>query len=284
MIPMRPLLISAALLGGCRTLVEPPMVEPSTRDQSATSVSRNYDELLGRIVQEDGTVNYNVLSANREALDVFVAALAEPSREGAAAPTAAFWINAYNALVLYSVLETDRPSSVLDVDGWIPVDGAGFFFERAFRVRGEQLSLWDIEHERLRGVKMDHRIHAALNCASRSCPPLRAGLYSPGTLNSQLDEQMRMWLRDPTRGLKMVKGTPYFSDIFRMFSRDFYHFSSGQDLCKITAKYAKREHRKRLLDLSAQGCPHGYLSYDWRLNDSSLRPAIPEVELRPDGR
>ena len=84
----------------------------------------------------------------------------------------AYWINAYNALTIFHVLNYwPHISSVKTV-----VKGSEpylFFKARVHKVAGRYRSLDDIEHSILRVKFADPRIHAALNCASISCPPLR---------------------------------------------------------------------------------------------------------------
>ena len=58
------------------------------------------------------------------------------------------------------------------------------------------ISLNDLE-KRLREEFKDPRIHFAVNCASRSCPPIRAEPYVAATLDAQLDDATRNYLASP---------------------------------------------------------------------------------------
>lgn len=257
-------------LAACRPVLAPRQAPPD-EDPSAA-----YDALLGRVVTEAGWVDYDRLEADRGALDAYVAWIAKPRpnlpRDN---PRHAFMINAYNALVLYAVLEDGRPASVLDVQGWLPTPGSGFFYERAFLVDGVPTSLWEIEHEFLRGKVMDHRDHAALNCASASCPPLRAGLYGGG-LNATLDAAMTRWIDDEVRGVRIEPGRAVFSPIFDWFAWDFSFFTSGDDLCTMAARHASPAKAKALRELADKGCPHSFFDYDWSLNDASGQGRDPD--------
>lgn len=263
---MRLAALGLALLvaGGCRQSMSSPVKE-AKRD-----ATRAWEELLGRIVI-DGRVDYDTLTAEREALDAYVAWLgSEDAWQGRMTKDwHAQYLNAYNALVLFQVLERGRPASVLDVKGWIPKPGSGFFVETQFPLGVEWLSLSEIEHERLRWKEMDYRDHAAMNCASQSCPPLRAELYRPKDLQAQLDEQMAAWVADDARGLRFEGDEVVFSPIFDWFARDFEFFSAGQSLCEIAAEHAVGKRRVRLTELQAKGCPHRFFAYDWALNDAS---------------
>ena len=46
--------------------------------------------------------------------------------------------------------------------------------DRRWTLAGETVSLDQIEHQRIRAAFREPRIHFALVCAARSCPPLRA--------------------------------------------------------------------------------------------------------------
>jgi len=250
---------------GCRESLYAKAIPPDKEPAA------EYESLLAQVVTDDGLVDYDALEADRRPLDRYVAWLAgdNPLRGRQTGDHHPFWLNAYNALVLYQVLERGRPASVLDVDGFLPVDGAGFFFETQFKVEDEWLSLSDIEGERIRWMELDLRDHAALNCASRSCPPLRAELYRRGELERQLKDQMRRWVNDPVRGVRVDDEGAQFSAIFSWYARDFAFFSAGKSLCDIAATFADKELARRLSELDAEGCPHDFLPYDWRLNDAN---------------
>lgn len=259
-------LIAGLLLvvAGCRTLVGPDRAPPDADPSDA------WDALLQRAVTPDGFVDYDVIAADPEPLDAFVAWLGKPRpKRDREAPRHAWYLNAYNALVIWAVLHDGRPASVRDVRGWLPAPGAGFFVERAFLLDGHPTSLHEIEHEWLRGRVMDARDHAALNCASRSCPPLRAGLYTPDGLGEQLDAQMARWLADPERGLRVEGDTLVLSPIFDWFAWDFAHFTAEPDLCLALAGYADPPLDAALRAHAATGCRRRFFDYDWALNDAT---------------
>lgn len=99
----------------------------------------------------------------------------------------AYWLNLYNAgaLALAAAARDDDRASVLRVPGAFTGTWA--------RVAGEDLSLTDIEHGKIRRFK-DPRIHGALVCGTASCPTLRFEPYYGPKLDTQLDEQMRHFL------------------------------------------------------------------------------------------
>jgi hypothetical protein len=256
-----------ALVGaiGCRESMYPKVTPPDRAPEAA------YEAMLAEVVTEDGYVDYDALEAGREPLDKFVAWLAtdQAIRGRPTGDKHALYLNAYNALVLFQVLERGRPASVLDVEGVLPVRGSGFFYETQFQIEDDWLSLAEIENERIRWMELDHRDHAALNCASMSCPPLRAELYVRERLEQQLRDQMRRWIDDERRGVRIEGNEAVFSPIFDWYARDFEFFTAGKDPCEMASYFADRKKADKLLELSERGCPRRYFTYDWSLNDAS---------------
>lgn len=247
---------------GCRTVL--------TADGDAAGAPWRWNALLEHAVTSDGRVDYDVVEAERQALDDYVVWLSRPAVYGGPLKVDrhAFWVNAYNALTIFQVLERGRPASVMDVGGILPMAGSGFFVETAFDVGGVNLSLSEIEHEKLRMVELDFRDHAAINCASASCPPLRAGLYDADLLDEQLDEQMALWVADDARGVRVEADQAVFSPIFDWYARDFEFPGHGDSLCALTARFAEGDKKSALERLDREGCPHRFAVYDWSLNHS----------------
>ena len=258
---MRILALVLLLLCSCRERLS------STAPTPDETPSEAYDALLKKVVTHDGYVDYARLEANRGPLDDFVAWLQRP-REWKSRTAIGFagWVNTYNALVLFQVLERGRPSSVLDVRSWMPGRGNGFFATTAFELGPDVLSLNEIKHERIRMFELDHRAHACMNDATRSSPPMRDGLYSRPAMQKQLRAQMSIWMDDPNRGVRFRDGKAYFSPIMERYWRDFEFFSMGADLCTIATRYATGRRAERLKRLAEEGCPHGFFEYDWSLN------------------
>lgn len=260
-----PLLLLFA--GACRESMGPPESPLGTRKAAATA----WENLLTWIVDENGLVDYDLLEQHRGRLDAYIAWLAtEEAWPGKLTKDwHAQYLNAYNALVLYQVLERGRPASVLDVQGILPIGGYRFFHGTQFLVGDGWITLSEIENERVRHKELDYRDHAALNCASKSCPPLRNELYKSKGLTTQLDDQFARWMNDEQRGVRIEDGEAVFSPIFDWYAHDFDFFTAGIDPCTLAASVIRKPKvRQQLYELSAQGCPRRYFDYDWSLNDS----------------
>jgi hypothetical protein len=151
---------------------------------------------LGRWVHPTG-VDYDAVRADEANLRRFIATLGEigpratPERFTTQPERLAYYINAYNALVLFAVVDNWPIQTVHDVRGWLdPRAGFGFFYGLRFPLDGGATNLYDLENEVIRGF-VDARIHAAINCASKSCPALMPFAFEPAQLDDQLDAVTR---------------------------------------------------------------------------------------------
>ena len=178
----------------------------------------------------------------------------------------AFWINAYNAHTIAKVIEHYPISSIRKLDKNL---GLTTVFEQPFIAMDElnpsgkhkPLSLNDIEHEILRKRFKDARVHAAVNCASASCPPLRAEAFVADRLDQQLDQQMRAFVNDPTRNkIDPNKKKMRLSAIFDWFEGDFERDAGS------VREYLVRWTPEGKHDF-IRTAPISYKDYDWALND-----------------
>lgn len=169
---------------------------------------------------KDGGVDYAGLRKDRADLDAFLAsvAAADPA-SWSPAEKAAFWINAYNAQVLYYRL--DRAPDLESVQ-----PGDPFFSKLTSEVAGQPRTLDEIETA-LRSRK-DPRVHFALACPAASCPGLRPEPYRAEALDSQLTSQTRDFLANPRKGLRYdpQSNTLYLSPVFKQYAGDFTGSSS----------------------------------------------------------
>ena len=169
-------------------------VAPRTPPPAQAGLDRLHAPLDGilDLYVRDGLVYYRALRSERGALDRYVAALDGPSAgELAARPRAeqiAFWINAYNALVLRAVIDhypirgrapEYPPSSLRQVPG---------AFDRiARRVAGRSLTLDAIERDVLAAFG-DPRVFLALGRGSVGGGRLRSEAFTGARLDAQLQQ------------------------------------------------------------------------------------------------
>ncbi|MEB3229412.1 MAG: DUF547 domain-containing protein [Leptolyngbyaceae bacterium] len=230
-----------------------------------------YAEVLSTYVDEAGWVDYQGLQANRTGLDQFNASLNAVSPETYAdwdeAAQIAFLVNAYNSLTLQSIIDEELlKSSIRDIPGVWRV--------RRHAILGDTLTLDAIEHDILRKDFNEPRIHAALVCAARSCPPLRPEPYTGESLDQQLDDQVGTWLAsDVGLVIDPDNGTVSVSAIFDWFGDDWTTTYSpesgftGSEVQKAVLNFISGYLDPEAAAYLQQGDYQlTYLDYDWSLN------------------
>lgn len=219
-----------------------------------TQHTRAVETLSGTIVDYAGL-------ARSKDLAVLVAQVkaARPSRLGHHARLA-FWINAYNLLTLDLVARHYPIESIKDI---------GSLFSPVWRmplgeIEGVRITLDHIEHEILR-KESEPRIHAAIVCASKSCPPLFRRPFRAATLEADLDLAMRRWLASRQKGVAIDQTgkTLRVSKIFDWFEDDFA--AKGGVRATIAPYLAPAD--SAWLRGPGRSAPIQYFEYDWTLND-----------------
>lgn len=190
----------------------------------------------------------------------------------------AFWINLYNGMILDGVVAYGVRRSVRE-----GLAGPGFFHRIAYRVAGLRLSADDIEHGVLRAnagnpflpgrqfadddprmawvlSPLDPRIHFAINCASRSCPPIAA--YDGAQIEAQLDLAARAFVTADVE-LHAEAETLRISSIFHWFRGDFGGLAGVLDF--IQSYLPPDDPRHRWL-ATREEVKVAFKRYDWSLN------------------
>ena len=217
-----------------------------------------YASLLKKYVS-DGRVDYDGFKTEENRLDQYLDILSRTDTESLPADERfAFYINAYNAFTIKLIL-TRYPEidSIKDIGGLFSSPWSIRFIE----LDGQKISLDTIEHDILRPRFRDARIHFAVNCASKGCPPLRNEPYEGNRIDRQLDDQTRRFLNAPGN-VVFENGTLYLSKLFKWFEEDF-----TPSPVAFVKSYAAGELEKKL-DARSESARISYLNYDWSLNRS----------------
>lgn len=207
----------------------------ATAASAQPSVEAPLDQVLGATVGTDGLVNYDRLGARyADDLDQALRAIArtDPASLQSDAQKTAFLVNAYNAHILKRVL--DRPGATnLERQGLFEA-----FFETPVRVAGLSMTLNQLENgvlrrqdrvdgaavpaalRALRPGRLDARVHAALNCAAVSCPPLQRRAFRAATLDGDLERAFQAFVDSP-RAARLDGDRVVISSIFDWFASDF---------------------------------------------------------------
>ncbi len=232
-----------------------------------------FDRVLSQHVDATGYVDYEALKARPSDLEMYVDSLgsvspqSHPDRFPAREDALAYWINAYNALTIKGVIAAYPVASVKDIKIL-----SGFFNRTRHTVGSEQYTLNDIEHNIIRAEFGDPRIHAAINCASVSCPRLENRAFVAETLDERLDGAMRFFLNEDRnvrlhsdgQGVTLSKILSWFEEDFTGWLQREQQVVDAQ-IVDYVVRYLPSEKARRLKEASS--IKVDYLEYDWGLND-----------------
>lgn len=176
----------------------------------------------------------------------------------------AFWVNIYNSFIQISL--SKNPD--------LYKDKSNFFSEERIKIAGEVLSFDDIEHgiirksrikislgylrkwfpakweRKLRVENIDWRIHFALNCGAKSCPPV--AIYTAKNLDKELDFMTTEYLKEQTE-YDATSKTAKSVALFSWFRGDF---GGKCGVKKILFDYKITSEKPKNID---------FKSYDWTL-------------------
>ena len=217
-----------------------------------------YGDLLLKYVK-NGVVDYAGFKTDETRLDTYLKAL-ENTRSNTLDRNEqfAFYINAYNAWTIKLIL-SGYPGidSIKDLGSVLKSP----WKKKIVRIDGDIVTLDHIEHKILRPRYKDPRVHFAINCASKSCPPLISEPYNGAVLEQQLDAVVKAFLNDPKRN-RLKGNTLYASKIFKWFKDDF-----NNDIIGFFLKYTEGSFRKDLAaNRDRDKMKIKFLDYDWSLN------------------
>lgn len=176
----------------------------------------------------------------------------------------AFWLNTYNGFVQHILLKNP---SLFD-------DRGAFFSAKQINIAGIKMSFDDIEHgiirssrwkislgylrkpfspkfiRKLRTKKPDGRIHFALNCGAKSCPPIAT--FHAEKIQNELDKISKQYLKSTT---KTSENTIEVTPLMSWFRADF----GGKSGIK------KDFLEKYDIVKNTKGKSLSFISYDWTL-------------------
>lgn len=170
-------------------------------------------------------------------------------------------------------------------------DVRGFFWRAAYTIGGLRFNAYDIEFGILRAnaphptipgphfmaadprlrfslQQREPRVHFALNCASRSCPPIN--FYTPKQIDQQLDWATRSFINGGGAEIDRARGEVRLSKIFQWYAPDFgarwLAIGQRQSMLHFVTNYVINEDDRAFLE---RGHPRvQFLPYDWSLNQA----------------
>jgi len=216
-----------------------------------------YADLLNRHLH-NGWVDYSGFQKDEALLDRYLQQLAGVDLQSLPADEQfAFYANAYNAWTIKLILSRyPEINSIKDLGSLFKSP----WKRKLARIDGRLLTLDQIEHDILRKQFGDPRVHFAVNCASKGCPPLQAEPFTGSQLNDQLNRAAQAFINDPSFN-RLEGDTLWVSKIFDWFSADFEN-----DVIGYFIKFAGQPLKDRL-QADRSRIRVKYLGYDWSLNE-----------------
>ena len=162
----------------------------------------NLDSFFKSVVS-NGLVNYSLIKTEKKSeLDSLINDL---NTKIASSPTKANYINLYNQHVINEVVKKYPVSCPTAIPG---------FFETNKVLIGKELStLNNLENKIIRPTYNDPRVHFALVCGAKGCPPIQTFAYSDSTLDSLLTKVTKEAINN--KDFIKAEGAAKVSEIFK---------------------------------------------------------------------
>lgn len=245
-------LLGVFLMVACTSLPVPKV----DKEVALEEAQNCWKDILEKYVDSEGRVDFYAVSKNRSCLERFVNFISKvgPQTDPAKFPTAedklAFYINSYNALSMYNIVDRDIPRSL---SGFQKIK---FFFLRKMFIGGEKMSLYSYENNIIRKLG-EERVHFALNCMSVGCPVLPKVPFEGKTLLTVLEHQAKYFFSE-RRNLFVDDSQKkvHISEILRFYTEDF--LKKKPSLIEYINQYVDK---KIPTDYEVEFFP-----YDWTVN------------------
>lgn len=220
-----------------------------TEEKSTTKppfdIHHEFDKILRTHVSENGQVNYKGIKGDKDRLENYLALVSNnlPKSSASNEEKLAYWINVYNAYTIKMIVDNYPVSSITDLENGKPWD------KKWIKISGQTYSLNQIENEIIRPTFKEPRIHFAVNCAAKSCPPIMNRTWKASTLEADFEKATKAFINN-TQYNSISDGNAQVSKIFEWYKEDF------GDLKAYLSKYSGEEVKNV-----------SFKEYDWSLNN-----------------
>lgn len=220
----------------------------SSKPEKVAGLHDSFDALLKKYVSSTGKVNYSGLKKEEGKLDSYLNKLENTTLEKnwSRNKKLAFWINAYNAYTIKLILKNYPVKSIMDLHNGKPWD------VKWIKLDQRTLSLNNIENDIIRPKFNEPRIHFAVNCAAKSCPPLLNKAWTSSNLNTNFERQTKAFINNSSYNT-ISSNSVEVSKIFDWYGKDF------GDLRTYLNKYSNTK--------ISSGISINFKSYNWDLNN-----------------
>ncbi len=241
-------------------------------------------------VSSTGLVDYAGLRRDRANLDQFVDSLASvtplnrPELFPEASDQLVFWLNAYHALALQAALDDGAPDSERL--------SRFTYAMRTWPIGGRRLSLFALERRFLRDVG-DPRVPFSLACGARGCALLDGAPYQADTLDAQLNDAVRRFMRDP-HNVKIDGKAVHVSQLVQRHEPEIlaalppgshgalqFVWAFLPDSCTERPGCDTRADLDRACGVNLDGCKVDYLPFDWSFAASISASKSPDRASMP---
>ncbi len=207
-----------------------------------------FNDLLKKYVTADGTVNYKGFKADDHLLEDYLSQLKNNpvNSDWTKKEKLAYWINAYNAFTIKLIVDNYPISSIQKLDGGKPWD------RKWIKIGDKTYSLNNIENDIIRPQFNEPRIHFAVNCAAKSCPPLSNSAWTPANLEEKFETATKKFINNSQYNA-IDKNGATVSKIFDWYKEDF------GDLTAFLNKYSDVQIKS--------GGKIKFMDYNWGLNE-----------------
>lgn len=199
----------------------------------------------------NGKVNYQDVSANPEKINELLTIASKITLESEDIDTyKAFWINAYNIVVIKEIANKYPVISVQALKG---------FFDTSTNIAGQDITLNQIEKKILKNTFNDPLINFVLVCGATGCPPLMDRAYTPSNLKSEMMERIMLSINnkdfvkvnDTTKTIEISEIFDWYKEEFINKENKIIDFINQYRTKKIDETYTIK-----------------YYKYDWNLNST----------------
>ncbi len=254
---------STGLLVGCASYVRTPVAPPPT--VNTRDPVDDYADVLRDHVDDDGWVDFIGLKRFPEKLNNYIGFVANtnplehPELFPSPSHVLAHYLNSYNALAIFNVLESNIPTRN---SGFSRVQ---FFYFKKLKIAGRNQSLYDYENSLIR-KQNEPRIHFALNCMAAGCPRLPRRPFNGANLDKELTAAAQFFFSEQRNlQVKDSKKEVHVSEIMHLYSGDF--LSQAPNLMTYINKYINKP--------IPENFKIKYLPYDWTIIEQSRKPRSP---------
>lgn len=223
----------------------------------------DWAQTLERFVDEQGRTDFIALERDTSQLQKFVEAVGKVSPKThpeffpSEAHIIAYHINTYNALAMKGIIERGIPKHLNSL--W---KRASFFKFRSIVIGGQKTNLYDYENKVIRPIG-EARVHFALNCMVVDCPRLPTEVFTPETLEQDL-QAVSVEFFNKTKHIEIDHSNKRvsLSGIMKFYTKDYVESGKKQDLVAYVNQFRS--------DKVPSDYRVKYLDYDWTINQAPV--------------